>query len=150
MIRLSPWRLIGLLLLLGCGSEPDDRIFGTYTLVGVEGNPLPHLATSDADCDLYIAEGVLVLNQTGTYSLEFAGPYDCSKSGGPSDQSIGRVYSGTFTQSQGNLEFVAPLQGGGTLEFTGTVNPLEAAVTVPPVPPQTGPDLVLQFAVAQQ
>ena len=142
--------LASLLLISACGSEPDDRIFGTYTLVGVEGNPLPYLATSDADCDLYIAEGELVLNQTSTYSLEFAGPYDCSKSGGPSDQSIGRVYSGTFTQSEGSLQFEAPLQGGGTLEFTGSANPLEARVTVPVVPPQTGPDLELQFAVAQQ
>jgi hypothetical protein len=147
MIRLPARQLLGLLLLLGCGSEPDDRIFGTYVLVGVDGNPLPYLATSDADCDVYIAEGELTLNQAGTYALEFFGPYDCSRSGGPSDQSIGRVYNGTFTESGGNLQFTGPLQGGGTLAFTGRVNPLEATVTVPPIPPATGPNLGLQFAV---
>jgi hypothetical protein len=139
--------LAALLLFSACGSEPDDRVFGTYALVGVDGNPLPYLLTSDADCDLFVDEGELTLNEVGTFALEFFGPYDCSKSGGPSDQSIGRVYSGTFTQSQGDLEFEAPLQGGGTLEFTGTVNPLEAFVTVPPIPPATGADLTLQFAV---
>ena len=148
--RAAPAVLLACILLVcGCGSEPDARIFGTYVLVGVEGNPLPYLATSDADCDVYIAEGELTLNQAGTYALEFFGPYDCSRSGGPSGESIGRVYSGTFTQSQGTLQFASPLQGGGTLEFTGTVNPLEAAVTLPPIPPQTGPDLELQFAVSQ-
>jgi len=139
--------LATLLLISGCGSEPEDRVFGTYALVGVEGNSLPHLLTSDADCDVFVAEGELTLNEAGTFALEFLGPLDCSRSGGPADQSIGRTYSGTFTQSQGSLQFESPLQGGGTIEFSGTANPLEAAVTVPPVPPQTGPDITLQFAV---
>ena len=137
-----------ILLVGACGSEPDDRLFGTYVLVGVAGNPLPYLATSDADCDLHIAEGELVLNEGGTYTMEFMGPLDCSRSGGPSDQSFGRQYVGTFTESDGVLQFTGPLQGGGTLEFSGTVNPLEARVTAPPIPPATGPDLELQFAVA--
>ena len=138
-----------ILLISGCGSEPDDRIFGTYVLVGVEGNPLPYLATSDADCDVYIAEGELTLNQAGTYALDFAGPYDCSRSGGPSGESIGRFYTGTFTQSEGNLQFQAQVQGGPLVEFSGTANALEARVTVPVLPPQTGPDLELQFAMTQ-
>lgn len=137
------------LLISGCGSEPDDRVFGTYVLVGVEGNPLPYLATSDAECDVFIAEGELTLNQSGMYALEFAGPYDCTRSGGPSGESIGRVYSGTFTQSHGDFQFEVQVQGGPTLEFSGTANPLEARVTVPVLPPQTGPDLELQFAVSQ-
>jgi hypothetical protein len=45
------------------------------------------------------------------------------------------------------LNFQATLQGGGTLQYSGTVNPLESFVTVPPIPPQTGPDLTLQFAI---
>jgi len=142
--------LASILLISGCGSEPDDRIFGTYVLVGVEGNPLPYLATSDAECDVYIAEGELTLNEAGTYALEFVGPYDCSRSGGPSGESIGRVYNGTFTQSGGTLQFQAQVQGGPIVEFSGTANPLEARVTVPVLPPQTGPDLELQFAVTQQ
>ena len=150
MIPLPARHLIVLpLLLLGCGSEPDDRIFGTYSLVGVEGNPLPYLATSDADCDVYIAGGELTLNEAGTYTLDFSGPVDCSRSGGPSDQSVGREYVGTFTQANGVLGFQAQRRGGGTFDFSGTVNPLEARVTVPPIPPQTGPDLELQFAVTQ-
>ena len=136
------------LLVCSCGSEPDDRIFGTYVLVGVEGNPLPYLPTSDADCDVFIAEGELTLNEAGTYALEFFGPYDCSRSGGPSGEAIGRVYNGTFTQSQGTLQFEAQIPGGSTVEFSGTANPLEARVTVPVLPPQTGPDLELQFAVS--
>ncbi len=145
----AAWIALLACTLSSCGNEPDDRIFGTYVLVGVEGNPLPYLATSDADCDVFIDEGELTLNEAGTYGLEFAGPYDCTRSGGPSGDSIGRVYSGTFTQSQGTLQFEAQVQGGPTLEFSGTANPLEARVTVPVLPPQTGPDLELQFAVSQ-
>ena len=141
--------LASILLISGCGSEPDDRIFGTYVLAGVEGDPLPYLAASDANCDLYIAEGELALNEAGTYTLTFSGPVDCSRSGGPSDQSVGREYVGTFTQSDGVLQFQAQRRGGGTFDFTGTVNPLEARVTVPPIPPETGTDLELQFAVTQ-
>lgn len=137
-----------MLVISGCGSEPDDRIFGTYVLVGVEGNPLPYLASSDADCDVFIAQGELTLNEAGTYSLEIAGPYDCSRSGGQSGETIGRFYTGTFTQSRGDLQFEAQVQGGPTVEFSGTANPLEARVTVPVLPPQTGPDLELQFAVS--
>jgi hypothetical protein len=149
MTRLPALHLTGLLLLLGCGSEPDGRVFGTYALVGVEGSPLPYLAASDANCDIYIAEGELTLDEAGTYTLDFSGPVDCSRSGGPSNQSVGREYVGTFTQTNGVLGFEAQLRGGGTFDFSGTVNPLEARVTVPPIPPQTGPDLELQFAVTQ-
>jgi hypothetical protein len=39
------------------------------------------------------------------------------------------------------------IQEFGTLQFSGSANPLEAFVTVPPFPPATGPDLRLQFAV---
>jgi hypothetical protein len=130
----------------GCGSENNDEVFGVYTLVGVEGSPLPFLETSDADCDVFIDLGELVLVEDDTYSLDFSGPYDCSRSGGPSGR-IGRTYSGVFSQTQGELTFRTNLQGGGTLQFSGTANPLESFVTVPPIPPATGPDLRLQFAI---
>src|SRR5918995_5372341 len=103
-----------LLLVSGCGSEPDDRIFGTCLLVGVEGNPLPYLEASNADCDVYIAEGVLTLNEGRTYTMEFMGPLDCSRSGGPTDQSIRREYFGTFSESGGTLQFRAQRRDGGT------------------------------------
>ena len=144
MIRFSPWRRIALLLLLGCGSEPDDRIVGTYALVGVEGTPLPYVEWSDGECDQFISEGELNLEPAGTYTLEFSGPLDCI-TGQPS--TLGRLYAGTVTQSGGQLVFHAEIQGAGTLQFTGTINPLEAFVTVPPIPPTTGADLTLQFAV---
>jgi hypothetical protein len=149
MMKVALTGLAFVILFSGCGSEPDDRIFNTYVLVGVDGHPLPYLVTSDADCDVYIAQGELRLNEGGTYTMEFMGPLDCSRSGGPSEEDIGRQYVGTFTESDGVLQFTGPLQGGGTLEFSGTVNPLEARVMAPPIPPATGPDLELQFAVAR-
>ena len=135
------------LLACGCGSEPDDRMFGTYVLVGVEGEPLPYLAFSDADCDEFISEGTLTLEEAGTYNLEFSGPVDCSRGQGQTGTQ-GRLYTGVFSQDGGQLRFQAQIQGGPTVEFSGTANPLEARVTVPVLPPQTGPDLELQFAVS--
>ena len=148
MIRLVAWPLIGLLI-LGCGSEPNNEITGTYRLVGVDANPLPYLESSDADCDQFISEGELDLVAGGTYSLEFSGPRDCTRSGGQ-PSTLGRTYNGTFTQTGVNtVSFAAEVPGSGTLHFNGTANPLEAFVTVPPIPPQTGPDLILQFAIVR-
>ena len=73
MIRLVAWPLIGLLI-LGCGSEPNNEISGTYRLVGVDASPLPYLETSDADCDQFISEGELDLVAGGSYDLEFWDP----------------------------------------------------------------------------
>jgi hypothetical protein len=136
------------LLACGCGSEPDDRIFGTYALVGVEGQPLPYLSFSDAECDEFISEGELTLAETGTYNLELLGTYDCSRGGGQNGTQ-GRLYTGIFSQDAGDLEFQAQVQGGPTVEFSGTATQTEARVTVPVLPPQTGPDLELHFAVRQ-
>jgi hypothetical protein len=138
---------LALVLMSGCGSGPPDEITGTYSLVGVEGQMLPFLETSDAECDQFISAGELTLHPGGTYNLEFSGPRDCSRGGGQ-PSTLGRLYSGTFTQSGTNsIAYQAEIQGAGTLHFTGTANPLEAFVTVPPIPPQTGPDLTLQFAI---
>lgn len=134
------------LLLLACGSEPNDPVFGTYSLVGVESSPLPYLVSSDAECDLLIDLGELTMAEDGTYTLEFSGPHDCTKSGG-GVATIGRFYGGTFTQAGNAVTFQMEIQGAGALSFTGTANPLEVFVTVPPIPPATGPDLRLQFAV---
>lgn len=139
-------RLILFLLVLGCGSEPNDEVFGTYTLVGVEGGPLPYLQSSDAECDLLISMGELTLAQGGSYTLEFSGPHDCTRGGGQV-ATIGRFYTGSFTQAGNTLAFEAEVQGAGTLHFSGTANPLESFVTVPPIPPGNGPDLRLQFAI---
>jgi hypothetical protein len=145
-------RFAGILLLVGlvfsCSSEPEDKLLGTYVLVGVEGSALPYLI-SDTSCDVSISEGDLVLHEGGTYDLQFSGPYDCSRSGGPSGESIGRAYTGTYTQSGGTLQFSMQVEGGGTLQFSGTINPLESFVTVPPITPATGPNLRLQLAKSQ-
>lgn len=133
------------LLILGCGSEPDDEITGTYTLVGVEGNSLPYLESSDAECDQFISDGELALLPGGSYGLEFSGPRDCSRGGGQ-PSTLGRLYSGSRSGTNA-IAYEAEIQGSTTLHFTGTANPLEAFVTVPPIPPQTGPDLTLQFAI---
>jgi len=137
-------RVLLLGFLVGCGSEPDEEVFGTFALVGVEGSPLPYLESSNGDCDQFILEGELTLDSAGRYSLEFSGPYECS---GGQQGTQGRLYNGSVTQDEGTLLFEAEILGFGTLEFSGTVNPLEAAVTVPPIPPTTGPDLTLQFAI---
>ena len=147
------WARVGRILLLvglvsSCSSEPEDKLLGTYVLVGVEGSALPYMI-SDASCDVSISEGDLVLHEGGTYDLQFSGRYDCSRSGGPSGESIGRVYTGTYTQSGGALQFSMQVQGGGNLQFSGTINPLESFVTVPPIPPATGPNLRLQLAKTQ-
>jgi hypothetical protein len=133
-------------LAAGCGSENNDEVFGIYTLVGVEGSPLPYLESSGAECDQTIDRGELRLFEEGTYSLELNGALDCTRGGGQT-QTTGRLYIGTFTQQAGQLSFQANIEGFGTLQFGGTVNPLEAFVTVPPIPPATGPNLRLQFAV---
>jgi hypothetical protein len=147
--RHALWLVIGIAQLSSCGSEPNDALTGSYALVGVQASPLPYLETSDADCDQFISEGSLDLTAGGSYNLEFSGPRDCTRSGGqPSTQ--GRVYNGSFTQTGVNtVSFAAEISGFGTLHFNGTVNPLEAFVTVPPIPPQTGPDLILQFAIVR-
>jgi hypothetical protein len=142
--RLLTWVALG--LAAGSGSENNDEVYGIYTLVGVEGSPLPYLERSDAECDEFITLGELRLFEQGTYSLELTGTFDCTRGGGQTG-TTGRLYSGTFTQQAGDLEFEAEIQGFGTLRFSGSANPLEAFVTVPPIPPATGPDLSLQFAI---
>jgi hypothetical protein len=131
--------------LAGCGTGPDDeRVFGVYSLVAVEGSALPYLQSSDPDCEVFISEGELRLLLNGTYALEFSGPYSCT---GADPGTLGRVYNGRFSQSGNTLDFEAHVQGFGDLQFSGTAGSGEAEVTVPPIPPGEGPDLALQFAI---
>jgi hypothetical protein len=149
-MSLRPALLTSLLAALaGCGTGPDEeRIFGTYSLVSVEGNSLPYLDQSDPNCDIFISEGELRLVVNGTYGLEFSGLLDCSRSGGPADGSIGRFYSGRFSRNGSTLGFEVHIQGFGDLQFSGTAGSGEAEVAVPPIPPQTGPVLSLQFQLS--
>lgn len=134
-----------------CGSEPEEKVFGTFALAAVQGSLLPYHdpEKSDADCDAFITEGELVLQPSGGFTLEFSGPRTCT--GGEQPVTMGRVYSGTASQSGGQLTFTVATAtpGGGTIQFAGTVNPLEAIVTVPPIPPATGSNLLLQFAAVR-
>jgi hypothetical protein len=133
-------------VIAGCGTGPDEeRIFGTYSLVAVDGNPVPYLDPSDPNCDIFISEGELRLRLNGTYSLEFSGPLDCSRSGGPTDQTIGRFYNGQFTRSGSTLGFEAHIQGFGDIQISGSAGSGAAEVLAPPIPPGTGPNLNLGF-----
>ena len=135
--------------LAGCGTGPDEeRIFGTYSLISVEGTSVPYLDSSDPNCDIFISEGELRLVLNGTFGLEFSGPLDCRRSGGPADGSIGRFYIGRFTRNGSALGFEVHIQGFGDLQFSGTVGSGEAEVTVPPIPPASGPELTLRFQLA--
>ena len=58
----------------GCGTGPDEEpIFGTYSLVSVEGNPVPYLDPSDPNCDIFISEGGLRLVLNGHTVWSFPG-----------------------------------------------------------------------------
>jgi hypothetical protein len=131
--------------LLGCGTGPDDEsVFGTYSLVAVEGSTLPFLDTSDPNCEVSISQGELRLLVSGTFSLEFSGPYDCV---GGQTGTLGRVYNGAFTRTSSTVAFESVIPGEGTLHFAGTVGPGTVEMIVPPIPPTTGADLTLGFEI---
>lgn len=131
-------------LALACGTEPDEEpIFGTYALTAVNGAPLPHLLEdSDPDCEVYISHGELVMSAPALYRLEFWGPYNCT--GGQTGE-LGRFYNGNYDRTGNSLSFAAAISGYGTLHFPGTVENRAITVTVPPIPPATGPDLTLDL-----
>jgi hypothetical protein len=133
-------------LVLGCGTEPDEeRIHGAYALTAVDGSALPYLVPdSDPDCDVSIYHGDLVLSAPARYYLEFQGPYDCA--GGQTGE-LGRFYKGNYDRTGNSITFSAAISGYGTLEFQGTVENAAIEVTVPPIPPATGPDLTLDFTL---
>jgi hypothetical protein len=137
----------GILVVTACGTEPEDRwLFGTYTLVAVEGGSLPQPEPLDPACSAMISEGQLILRLEGAYSLETSGPYSC-----PEGQTgtLGRIYNGSFTRSGESLNFTVVFPGSGTVEFPGQIlSPGNVEVTVPPIPPTEGSDLNLRFEVS--
>ena len=124
----------GTLAVTACGTEPEDRwLFGTYTLVAVEGGSLPQPEPMDTTCNAMISEGQLILTLEGTYSLETSGPYSC-----PEGQTgtLGRIYNGSFIRSGESLNFTVVFPGSGAVEFPGQIlSPGNVEVTVPPIPP---------------
>jgi hypothetical protein len=141
--RLIVWSSI-LSLVLACGTEPDDEpIVGNYGLTAVDDRPLPHLLDdSDPNCEVYVSHGELVIAAAASYRLEFWGPYNCIE--GQTGE-LGRFYNGTYARTGNSLSFTAEISGYGTLEFNGSIGTRAIEVTVPPIPPGTGPDLTLDF-----
>jgi hypothetical protein len=129
----------------GCGGglEPRD-VTGSYVVTAANGAGLPHLAESTADCDRFVARGELLLEPTSRYQLELAGPFDCRRSGGTLG-TAGSFYVGTYAAAGRRLSFAAPVVGGDTLRFGGEAVEDRIELTVPPIPPQQGPDLTLRL-----
>lgn len=122
------------LLVAGC-SDPLSfgDVAGSYPLVGVNARELPYLLTATVECDHWIAEGQLILQESGQFTLTLSGPWDCSRSGGV-NQIVGWGLPGTYTIDGIRLNFLSPLPpsaGFGFFEFTGVVGPLQRSIGVP-------------------
>lgn len=135
--------LIVLAVATGCGNslEPDD-VAGSYALTAVNEAILPYLLPDTGDCEQFVDIGELQLTAAGSYYIEFWGPIDCDV-GQPAR--AGRAYVGSYQVSGGELRFETVLAGGQLLQFEGEVEGDAVRVTVPPIPPGEGPDLMLRF-----
>ncbi len=120
------------LLVAGC-SDPLSfgDVAGSYQLGGVNAKELPYLLRATVDCDQWIAEGQLILQESGQFTLTLSGPWDCSRSGGV-NQIVGWGFPGTYTIDGAGLHFLSPLPPsiGGFFEFTGVVGPLQRSIGV--------------------
>lgn len=121
------------LLAAGC-SDPLSfaDVAGSYQLDGVNAQELPYLFTATIECDQWIAEGQLILQESGQFTLTLSGPLDCSRSGGV-NQIAGWGLPGTYAIDGNRLNFLSPLPPsiGGFFEFTGVVGPLQRSIGVP-------------------
>jgi hypothetical protein len=121
------------LLFAGCNDPLSfGDVAGTYQLGGVNAKDLPYLLTATVDCDQWIAEGQLILQQSGQFTLTVSGSWDCSRSGGV-NQVVGWGFPGTYTIDGARLHFQSPLPPsiGGFFEFAGVVGPLQRSIGVP-------------------
>jgi len=120
------------LLVAGCGDPLSFAdVAGSYPLRGVNAQELPYLFTATVECDQWIAEGQLILQESGQFTLTLSGPWDCSRSGGV-NQIVGWGFPGTYTIDGAKLHFLSPLPPsvGGFFEFTGVVGPLQKSIGV--------------------
>jgi hypothetical protein len=120
------------LLAAGCGDPLTfGEVAGTYQLGGVNARDLPYLLTATVNCDQWIAEGQLILQESGQFTLTLSGPLDCSRSGGV-NQIVGWGFPGTYTIDGAKLHFLSPLPPsvGGFFEFTGVVGPPQRSIGV--------------------
>ena len=120
------------LLFAGCNDPLSfGDVAGTYQLSGVNAKALPYLLTATVDCDQWIAEGQLILHESGQFTLTVSGPWDCTRSGGVS-QIVGSGLPGSYTIDGAKLHFLSPLPPsiGGFFEFTGVVGPLQRSIGV--------------------
>jgi hypothetical protein len=121
------------LLFAGCNDPLSlADVAGTYQLGGVNAKDLPYLLTATVDCDQWIAEGQLILQESGQFTLTVSGSWDCSRSGGV-NQIVGWGFPGTYTLDGAKLHFLSPLPPsiGGFFEFAGVVGPLQRSIGVP-------------------
>ena len=110
-----------------CGGDsasgPADeyaRVAGSYTLVALNGKPLPALLVEDATIRVDITSATLVLraNRTFTESLDSQ-----VKLGASEAQSERQVHNGTFQLSGATASFTVPAANGfSAFGFTGTIN----------------------------
>ena len=124
------WRaLIALtsLSLAACGGgestgPADDyaRVAGSYTLVSLDGRPLPATVFQDASTRIDVTSATLVLRADRTFTETLDGQI---RQGGGQPQPERQVHNGTFTLSGTAAAFTVPAAGGlPALGFAGTLS----------------------------
>jgi len=113
------WSL--LFLAIACGNPTDPQLLpGSYSLMSIDGTPLPLLRRATLDCDFTVTDATLRIGPADSASLNVSENYDCTRSGGQLTIG-GRAYPGTFTVAARVLTLVSPTLGGPPVELTGTI-----------------------------
>ena len=113
------WSL--LFLAIACGNPRDPQLLpGSYSLMSIDGTPLPLLRRATLDCDFTVTDATLRIGPADSASLNVSENYDCTRSGGQLTIG-GRAYPGTFTVAARVLTLVSPTLGGPPVELTGTI-----------------------------
>ena len=103
------------------GAEDEyARVAGSYTLVALNGRPLPALLVEDATIRIDITSATLVLraNRTFTESLDSQ-----VRLGAGQTQPDRQVHNGTFSLAGATASFTVPAANGfNAFGFTGTIN----------------------------
>ena len=145
--------LLALLLILQVPACSEgfglDDLAETYMLVSVNDGGLPYLESATPECDRFIQEGLLRFEPGNRYTLTFEGPDNCERGGG-GITTLGRIYLGGYALQGRTLTFEVTVQGADPQTFEGVARGSDIVVTVPPLPPQTGPGLTLRFQPDQR
>jgi hypothetical protein len=109
------WSL--LFLAIACGNPTDPQLLpGSYSLMSIDGTPLPLLRRATLDCDFTVTDATLRIGPADSASLNVSENYDCTRSGGQLTIG-GRAYPGTFTVAARVLTLVSPTLGGPPVEI---------------------------------